>query len=87
MVPKVSFPIVVIGRPQNGTTEHPAIITRVWSPPDHDTANGPAIVNATMFPDGGGEPSFENQIHLCDSREEALARTGPMRCAYWAANS
>lgn len=85
MVPKVSYPIVVVGPIANGAGEHPAIITRVWD--DHCTTIRSCVVNAVMFPDGGGAPVFQNQIRLCDTREEALRQAGPFRTAYWAANS
>jgi len=83
---RLSFPIVVVGPIANGASEHPAIITRVWEP-EKDTVNGPVTVNATMFPDGAGEPEFQNQIHLYDSRDAALAAGTSRRVAYWAANS
>jgi hypothetical protein len=69
----------------NGSTEHAAIITRVWG--DGDTVDGPVTVNAVMFPDGGGDTQFQNQILLYDSREAAVASGVNRRCAYWAANS
>lgn len=85
MKAKVSWPIVVIGPIANGVREHPAIITRVWD--KHDTVDGPVSVNATMFPDGGGEPTFQNSIHLYDSREAAMQAAPNRRVAFWAANS
>lgn len=86
MKARVSFPIVVMGPIANGSQEHAAIITRVWEP-EKDTVDGPVIVNATMFPDGGGETQFQNQIHLYDSRDAAIAAGTSRRTAYWAANS
>ncbi len=85
MKARVSFPIVVMGPIANGSQEHAAIITRVWS--DGDTENGPVTVNALMFPDGGAEPVFQNQINLYDSRELAVTAGKGRRVAYWAANS
>lgn len=85
MKPRVSWPIVVMGPIANGAREHPAIITRVWD--QHDTVDGPVSVNALMFPDGGGEPTFQNAIHLYDSREAAVLAAPTRRVAYWAANS
>lgn len=82
---KISFPIVVMGPIANGSTEHAAIITRVWG--DGDTVNGPVTVNALMFPDGGGEPQYQPSIHLYDSRDAALAAAPGRRVAYWAASS
>lgn len=85
MKARLSFPVVIMGPIANGSTEHAAIITRVWG--DGDTVDGPVVINATMFPDGGGEPQFQNQVHLYDSRDAAV-RAGPgRRCAYWAVNS
>ena len=85
MKAKVSWPIVVMGPIANGVQEHPAIITRVWE--HHDTVDGPVSVNATMFPDGGGDTQHQNQIHLYDSREAAVKAAPNRRVAYWAANS
>jgi hypothetical protein len=84
------FPIVVIGPNANGTLEHCALITNVWpelSGGNDDTETGPVTVNAIMFPDGGGEPQFQNQITLHDSRAEAVAAGPSRRRAYWAMNS
>lgn len=85
MTPRLSFPIVVMGPIYNGSTEHAAIITRVWD--KGDTVDGPIKVNATMFPDGGHTPEFQNQIWLYESRDEAVAAGKTRRVAYWSANS
>ena len=86
MKPRMSWPIVVMGPIANGSQEHAAIITRVWEP-EKDTLDGPVTVNAVMFPDGGGEHQFQNQILLYDNREAAVASGLNHRCAYYAANS
>lgn len=86
MRPRLSFPVVIVGPIANGAREHAAIITRVWDA-DADTANGPAIINALMFPDGGGEPQFQNQVVLYDSKQAAIDSGDTRRVAYWAANS
>lgn len=85
MKARLGYPIVVMGPIANGTTEHAALITRVWS--EGDTKHGPITVNALMFPDGGGEPQHQNQILLYDSREKAVAAGPGRRTAYWSANS
>lgn len=85
MIPKVSFPIVVMGAIANGCAEHPAIINRVW---EHgDTADGPVRVAATMFPDGGGEAQYQASLHVYESREAAEDSKLNHRKAYWAAHS
>lgn len=85
MKARISFPIVVMGPVHNGCTEHPAIITRVFGADDTEVA--PVCVNATMFPDGGGDPQHQSHIFLYDSREAALTSSTNHRKAYWAANS
>lgn len=80
MMPKVGMAVIVIGPIANGTNEHPALVTRIWE--DKNTREGPVKINAVMFPDGGGEPQFQNQIFVCENRKEALAAMGPIRTAY-----
>lgn len=87
MKARISFPIVVMGPIFNGTTEHAAIITRLWGDPEADTIDGPVTVNATMFPDGGGDAQHQASILVYDSRAAALAAGTGRRVAYWAANS
>ena len=85
MIPKMSFPIVVMGVNIGGALEHPALINRVWD--DGDTIHGPVCVDATMFPSGGGDPQFQRHLYLYDTK--ALAEAGPPthRKAYYAVNS
>lgn len=87
MKARISFPVVVIGPIHNGTREHAATITRVWGDPEADTVDGPVVISALMFPDGGGESQHQSSIHLFDSRALALEAGARMRCAYWAVNS
>lgn len=63
----VSMPIVIVGPIYNGTREHAAIVTRVFS-----TEPLRATVNATMFPDGGGDGQAFRELHLYPTREAAL---------------
>lgn len=86
MHPKVSWPIIITGVIYAGMSEHAGIITRVIE--DVDTTVGPALVNATMFPEGGWEQQPQQHIALYDSKAAALAAVNdPRRKAYWAANS
>jgi hypothetical protein len=87
MKARISFPIVVMGPIYNGTTEHPALITRLMGDRDADTVDGPVVVNAVLFPDGGGDPQTQTAVHLYDTRDLAVAAGTKHRVAYWAANS
>lgn len=82
MQAKVSWPIIVIGPVYNGVDMHPAIITRVYD--DNDTADQPTVVNAAMFPDGGGESQYMPNVRVCQTEKEARSIYGPFRTAFWA---
>ena len=83
MKPSICRDVVVHGFPSNGVIEQPAKITRVWG--DGDTAEGPVMVNVTVFPDGG-QPIPRGSVRLYESRDEALAVqtvTNDPMVAYW----
>lgn len=84
MVPTIGRDVILHGHYANGTGDHPAKITRVWTG-DFDTTRGPACVNLTVF--GDGElPHFRTSVMLFETREQALAHcagsTGVL-AAHW----
>ncbi len=83
MKPSICRDVIVHGLNSNGVLEHPAKITRVWA--EGDTAEGPVMVNVTVFPDCG-QPIPRGSVRLYESKEEALAAqtisSDPM-VAYW----
>lgn len=75
----VALNVVVVGPIYNGVAEHPAIVTRVYG---EDPVTGAIRINATMFPDGGGEPQYQPNVMLFAGRQEALHNLGKFRTAY-----
>ena len=75
----VALNCIVIGPIHNGVSEHPAIVTRVYG---EDAYSGAIRINATMFPDGGGEPQYQPSVMLYPSRQEAIHNLGRFRTAY-----
>lgn len=64
----------------NGSNEHPAVITRVWSTNDPGEAAGSfACVNVTVLPDCG-IPFSMTSIPLYETPEEA---GGSVYSAWW----
>lgn len=64
MKPSIGRIVIVKNLQSNGSDEHPAIISRVWSQEDG------GLINATVFPDGG-MPTFAGSIAFFSSREKA----------------
>lgn len=58
--------VIVHGIRSNGSSEHPAVITRAWSA--LDTALGPVAVNLTVFLDGV-PPVTRSSVMLFDDEE------------------
>lgn len=83
------MPIATIGRTvhvcgiySNGSNVHPAVITRVFG--THDTDQGPAAVNLTVFPDL--RPlECHSSVPLYSTEQEALA-AGTV-AAFWPARA
>jgi hypothetical protein len=66
----------------NGTTTHPAVVTRVWGDTDPAAAKGAQVcVNLTVLPDCHA-PLTRSSVSLFETREEALA-SGNSDFAYW----
>ena len=78
--------IIIVVSPQaasNGSDRAPGIITRVWSNPQQDTIDGPAMVNATILPDLS-VPQHASSIQLFDTEDDARENAPPgMPFAYW----
>ena len=75
--------VVLKGLESNGSDEHPAVITRAWSA--LDTAEGPATVNVTVFPDCG-MPLCKTSVLLFDTRalaEQALVANPHNPVCFW----
>lgn len=70
--------VIVQGIHSNGATEHPAVITRVWS--GHDTDEAPVCVNLTVFPDSA-PPMMRSSVPLYSTA--ALAANQAALVAYW----
>lgn len=70
--------------PYNGSSEHPAIVTRVWSSNDPAEARGAhACINVTVLPDCG-EPFWMSSIGLFETKGEAEAASSvPVPVAWW----
>lgn len=64
--------LIVIGKgiESNGATSAPAIVTRVWGPPDSST--GKQLVNLTIFPDLA-PPKPQGSVYLYPTETEARA--------------
>lgn len=78
--------VIVMGHHSNGSSEHPAIITRAWS--DAEPSEATVLVNVTILPDCG-EPKPQGSIQLFDTKEAAEAHLAaatykPPVC-YWPA--
>jgi len=54
----------------NGTSEHPALINRVWS--DKEPAEATVLINCTVLPDGA-PPMHGMSIQMFETREAAQA--------------
>jgi len=63
MQPTIGRIVIVTGLGSNGTLEHPAIITRVWSD---------SYVNVTVFPDAAA-PESHTSVNLFEDRDAAEA--------------
>lgn len=74
MIPFVGQQVLTEGIHSNGSTVHPAVITRVRSP-GQSLAAGPVNVNLTVFPDLH-PPVSRGTVPMCMSRMEALAAGG-----------
>lgn len=64
--------LTVIGKgiESNGATSAPAVVTRVWGPPD--SGNGKQLVNLTIFPDLAA-PKPQGSVYLYPTATEARA--------------
>lgn len=80
MKPSLGRTVIVKGLQSNGSDEHPAVITRVWS--DKDTADAPVLVNLTVFPDCG-DPKVRGSVKLFDSREAVVVDYPNEVVAFW----
>ncbi len=79
--PSIGRIVILKGLPGNGTDEHPAVITRVWS--EGAGVGGSDLVNLTVLPDGG-VPVSATSVYLFQSRSEATDQLGNMgRAAFW----
>ena len=54
----------------NGSKEHPAIVTRVWS--DKDLDEGSFFINLTVFPDCD-QPRPQGSVRMFNDRASAMA--------------
>jgi hypothetical protein len=89
MKPTPGRMVTALGYSSNGSIEHPAIITRVWS--DQDPADAVVLVNLTMFPDMES-PKLHGSVQIFNTRAEAEAfraekiaqgwEKGPLVC-FW----
>lgn len=69
-------------QPSNGTSDMPAIVTRVWGDGDPADALGSSVcVNLTAFPDNA-EPRPVSSVNLFETEEEARD-SGFSRAAWW----
>lgn len=71
MKPTIGRDVHVLGIRSNGSNVHPGKITRVWDD-NGDTLEGPVMVNAVVFPDGGGYTNCSS-IRLYDTKVQAEA--------------
>ncbi|MCA0240214.1 MAG: hypothetical protein LCI02_05085 [Proteobacteria bacterium] len=71
MIPTIGRDVILHGHHANGSLNHPAKITRVWSA-NTDTANGPVCVNLIVFGDNE-VPHVRTSVMLYESRDEAFA--------------
>lgn len=83
MKPTITRDVIVLGIESNGSTEHPAKITRVWA--DSDTKDSAVLVNLTVFPDGAA-PFPQGSVLLFDNRDQAMQHRGGnerVLAAFW----
>lgn len=79
MKPSIGRIVTFKGIHSNGSDEHAAIITRVWTP-GVDLIDQPGIlVNLTVFADAM-TPQFVGSVAMFDSRDAA---DGQPRCCFW----
>jgi len=83
MKPFLGATVILVGISSNGSSEHPALINRVWD--KRDTVDGPVAVNVTVFPDCQ-EPTCRTSVMLFQTSEEARGHIGKYSggvAAYW----
>lgn len=83
MKPSIGRIVIVFdGQIHNGTSEHPAIINRVWGTNDPADVSGSSVcINTTVLPDCG-VPYNATSVQLFQTKEEAQA-SGSVYCAWW----
>lgn len=63
--------------PYNGSTVHPAMITRVWG--TDDTKNGPQAANLVVFVDGNPPVNMSSVMVFDEPTEKACEAYWPLR--------
>jgi hypothetical protein len=86
MKPSIGRTVITIGIiHSNGTHEHPAIVTRVWS--DQEPSEATVLCNLTVFPDCGTQAAItQGSVQIFDDRAAAenhlQANPGQFAC-FW----
>jgi hypothetical protein len=80
MKPSIGRIVTFKGHPSNGSYEHPAMVTRVWSP--NDPADGASVhVNLTVFLDND-QPILRSSVPMFETRERA-DKSGWSPVCFW----